>query len=277
MPKISELTGVTADAAADVTVVVQLGTTKKRTQFIGGNNYFVGVGTGNSGINTVNSPGNVAIGFNCARLLVDGDTTAHNVAIGYGAMEKHPDAHFNVAIGYLALGEGTGASENVGIGYKALQNVQSEDNVAIGFAPGVVLATGRNNIIIGYYAGCITESGGSGTNLTSGNGSIMIGQYAQPFSATGNAQINIGNTFFSNGNAGANPPAIPETGNASVYVRDPTARWHLPAGQAAAGKAPLKLTAGTNLTTPEAGAIEFDGTNLYFTTSGGTRKTITAV
>lgn len=35
----------------------------------------------------------------------------------------------------------------------------------------------------------------------------------------------------------------------------------------------LKLAAGTNLTTPVAGAVEFDGTNLFFTPST-TRKTV---
>lgn len=46
---------------------------------------------------------------------------------------------------------------------------------------------------------------------------------------------------------------------------NPTANLHLAAGTAAAGTAPLKLTAGTNLTTPEAGAIEFDGSHFYGT------------
>lgn len=43
----------------------------------------------------------------------------------------------------------------------------------------------------------------------------------------------------------------------------PTARLHLPAGTATASTAPLKLTSGTNLTTPEAGAVEYDGTEYY--------------
>lgn len=55
---------------------------------------------------------------------------------------------------------------------------------------------------------------------------------------------------------------------------DPTAYLHISAGTATAGTAPLKLTSGTNLTTPENGAFEFDGTNLYFTV-GGVRKTVT--
>lgn len=48
------------------------------------------------------------------------------------------------------------------------------------------------------------------------------------------------------------------------------------AGTAAAGTAPLKLTAGTLLTTPEAGAVEFAGNQLYFTQPTGTTRKIVA-
>ena len=54
----------------------------------------------------------------------------------------------------------------------------------------------------------------------------------------------------------------------------PTARLHLP-GTTAATTAPLKFTSGTNMTTPEAGAVEWNGSNLFITqTSGPTRKTL---
>lgn len=47
------------------------------------------------------------------------------------------------------------------------------------------------------------------------------------------------------------------------------------AGTATAGTAPLKFTSGTLLTTPEAGAIEFNSDKLYFTkTTGPTRQTV---
>ncbi len=36
-----------------------------------------------------------------------------------------------------------------------------------------------------------------------------------------------------------------------------------PAGTAAVNTAPFEFTAGTNLTTPEAGALEYDGTYFY--------------
>lgn len=51
----------------------------------------------------------------------------------------------------------------------------------------------------------------------------------------------------------------------------PTAALTLPAATATAGTASLKITAGINLATPEPGAIEFDGTRLAFTNSGGSR------
>ena len=55
----------------------------------------------------------------------------------------------------------------------------------------------------------------------------------------------------------------------------PTAKLHIAAGAAGANTAPLKLTSGTNMTTPEAGAIEWDGSRLYATqTTGPTRQTL---
>lgn len=49
-----------------------------------------------------------------------------------------------------------------------------------------------------------------------------------------------------------------------------TAKLHLDAGTATASTAPLKFTSGTLLSTPEAGAVEFDGTH-YYGTIGSTR------
>lgn len=80
-------------------------------------------------------------------------------------------------------------------------------------------------------------------------------------------------TFFTDGNE-YERMRIKWDGNVGIGASNPTAALHIKAGTAAAGSAPLKLTAGTNLTTPEDGAFEFDGTNLYFTV-GGVRKTVT--
>lgn len=46
------------------------------------------------------------------------------------------------------------------------------------------------------------------------------------------------------------------------------------AGTATAGTAPLKFTSGVNLSSTESGAMEYDGSELYFTLSDLTRRTI---
>lgn len=57
----------------------------------------------------------------------------------------------------------------------------------------------------------------------------------------------------------------PNGGGVGIGLFAPTASLHLPAGTAAASTAPLKFTSGTVLTTPEAGTIEYDGTDFYLT------------
>jgi hypothetical protein len=68
----------------------------------------------------------------------------------------------------------------------------------------------------------------------------------------------------------AHPVAIGFTPSGPSAV---TAKLHLGAGTATAGTAPLKLTSGTNLTTAEAGAIEFTTDDFFATiTTGAARK-----
>ena len=75
-----------------------------------------------------------------------------------------------------------------------------------------------------------------------------------------------------NGRLTSNANFVWDNANSRLGVRvaSPTAYLHLGAGTASASTAPLKFTSGTNLTTPEAGAMEFNGTHLYFTI-GSTR------
>lgn len=53
-----------------------------------------------------------------------------------------------------------------------------------------------------------------------------------------------------------------------------SARLHISAGSSTAGTAPIKLTSGTNMSTAETGAIEYNGTELFFTRTGTTRETL---
>lgn len=66
---------------------------------------------------------------------------------------------------------------------------------------------------------------------------------------------------------------ISGSGKFGIGQNPPSARLHIAAGTATAETAPLKFTSGTNLTTAEAGAMEFNGTNLFFSPST-TRHTV---
>lgn len=72
---------------------------------------------------------------------------------------------------------------------------------------------------------------------------------------------------------------VDRVGKMGLGITSPTAILHLKAGTATPATAPLKFETGTNLTTPENGVMEYDGTN-YYVTSGAVRytmaKTLTA-
>jgi lysophospholipase L1-like esterase len=122
-----------------------------------------------------------------------------------------------------------------------------------------------------YYA---AANGTTGANATasfynnSANRYWNIGQQ----SSTGNFMIGTGSAFFTDF-TGTNPVQITPGGNVGIRsISSATAYLHIAAGTATAGTAPLKLNSGVNLTTTEAGAIEYDGSHLYFTaTNAGTR------
>ncbi len=67
---------------------------------------------------------------------------------------------------------------------------------------------------------------------------------------------------------------VKNDGDLGLGLSLPTAQLHIAAGTATASTAPIKLTAGTNMTSPEAGAIEYDGSNLFVTIGGNLRKTL---
>ncbi len=58
---------------------------------------------------------------------------------------------------------------------------------------------------------------------------------------------------------------IEATGNVGIGKEDPTAYLDIKAGGTSPESAPIKLNAGTNLSTPEKGTFEYDGSHLYFT------------
>ena len=126
----------------------------------------------------------------------------------------------------------------------------------------------------------VSASGTSGAKLiVKGDATNTAGAFFR-----GNADANI--AFGINTANDATPPhlfysdgsARMAMGAGTISIRTGaagTAWLHLGAGTSSASTAPLKFTSGTNTTTAEAGAMEYDGTNLFFTRSGTTRETFT--
>lgn len=69
---------------------------------------------------------------------------------------------------------------------------------------------------------------------------------------------------------------IDSVGSVGLGVSAPTAYLHIKAGTATANNAPLKFNSGVNLTTAEAGAIEYDGKVVYATGEASQRGVIQA-
>jgi hypothetical protein len=123
-------------------------------------------------------------------------------------------------------------------------------------------ACGANEVmkVNGTQTGYVCDTVGSGTgdiNNGGNNGAITVGSNSDSLSLESAAGTVV---------------TIAATGNVGVGTTTPTARLEFSSGVAAAGGAPLKLTAGINLTAPEAGAVEFDGTSLFFTNNVAVRQ-----
>lgn len=163
--------------------------------------------------------------------------------------------------GATVIGKMVWSSQVNGAGYGQRLSIDSLGNMYLSLS-----ASANCRLGIGMSAGAmerldvITDGTGSSTRgIAFGYNSTNLGTTV--YGRTGNS-LYINNFLWASST------------NLGVGLTTVTALVHIKAGTATAGTAPLKLTSGTNMTTPESGAFEFDGTSLYFTV-GGVRKTVT--
>lgn len=145
----------------------------------------------------------------------------------------------------------------------------------------------NDNITWTDIGGSFTLGGSTVTTMTTLSTNTTAARYYRIFGVSGTwtsapfsyeFEFNIADPVYSSpevihqirvsGAAGGTIAIQPDGGNVGIGVLLPSANLQLRAGTAAAGTAPLKLTSGTNLTTPENGAIEYDGSHLFITISG---------
>lgn len=90
--------------------------------------------------------------------------------------------------------------------------------------------------------------------------------------AVGSSEIGtdaVGSDEIASGAVGTSEIADGSVGTSDMST---SVKLQLGSGSASAGSAPLKFTSGTNMTTPEDGAIEYDGSQFYGTVSSGSRS-----
>jgi hypothetical protein len=166
------------------------------------------------------------------------------------------------------------------IGLNSIGQNQGVNTVASVIA---VRASGRNTssgVVTSSYgitADCRnTNAGGTITNayglavtnlINSGTVTNMYGVYVGDI--TTGTQTNKYNIYLLDGGADNILNGKTRLGSTAA----PTSILHLAAGTASANTAPLKFTTGTNLTTPEDGAVEYNGTD-YFASVSTTRYTL---
>ena len=247
-------------------------------------------GTFNSG--TVDFPflaGGTYLGYNAGANATGSST--YNTFAGYEAGTNVTTGYNNTFAGFQSGHEATEAFANSGFGIQTLQHLTTGSynfaggihalltttigvaNNAIGAGSLQYLVDGSGNNAMGMYAGRDTLGDNgvfvghhAGMDYDTDN-CIYIGAFSEASGDGVDNEIAIGKGAVGNG---SNTATI---GNGDI-LRTYLTGVNLKAGTAAAGTAPLKFTAGTNLTTPEAGAVEYDGSNLFLTIAGPTRKTL---
>ena len=175
----------------------------------GGNNTFVGTGSGSgnsgndntfvgtsAGASNAGASENTYFGTYAAQACTGGQ----NVAVGKGAMYSSTGANYNVAIGRESLYSNLTGSYHTAVGWMALNSATDNSNVAVGYQAGRGVTSGHSNVLLGTnaaYATVITTGGamnvviGSNayTNTVGAYGEIVIGAGCN---GLGNDRVTIG-------------------------------------------------------------------------------------
>jgi len=264
----------------------------------GSSNTFVGdiagqnaVGSNNTGIGQgalqyCSGNYNTQIGVGSISSTFSGN---ENFIGGYtGSGNTLTTASANVLIGNYSNGLLTSGYNNTIIGHQRYSGfwTTAYQNSFLGKDIGATLTTGYNNVLIGYKANVGTGSTNNsiaignnttisinnGGNISDGSNTLKMGiNQSSPNAAihvTGTNTTGTYTAIFAN-SAGTQRLSVTDDGHIGINIAagSSTAYLHIAGGTAIAGTAPLKFNSGTNLTSVEAGAMEYDGTNLYFSPS----------
>ena len=182
-------------------------------------------------------------------------------------------AAYSAAYADSTVFQETGVGDLIFYGAAEIMRMKNGCNVGIWTtAPGTLLqigdATVNANAKITLGKTSATAEGVLPTiyagNIFSGGNDLVL----ETGSSSGGLLVRTGNPLV-------NRMVVESGGNVGIGTVSPTAVLHLKAGTATASTAPLKFTSGTNLTTAEAGVMEFTTDDFYLTiTTSAARKGI---
>lgn len=232
----------------------------------------------------VNGNSNVVIGIQSLPSVTDGN---NNTALGsgiqafYTSATQESDTFIGAQINFQGRIGYAGGGYSTVVGAYGLPYAEGDYLTFLGAHDqfgGFGLITGSHNIGIGYSPiidsadpSYVIAIGDNAVNNSAGSYSTYIGH---GLVGTMDNELIIGkdSTYTITGNLSTKKVGI------DITPSNITARLHLPAGSTAAASAPLKLTSGSLMTSPEAGAIEFLTNGLYYTqTTGPIRQQIASL
>ena len=207
---------------------------------------------GNEALKAAAGNFNTAVGFYALRA----NTAANNVAVGVNALLSNTSGTGNTAVGTNAGRASTTNSYSTSIGYQSNISATGASNTSVGSGSGANLTSGGNNTFVGVNAGM---------GITTGSHNTMIGFPAVNSPASRSNWVQL---FDGYGNTAFTRDSLNRVGLGTINT--PAALLHIAAGTTSI--APIRLTSGTNLTTPVAGSnVTITGTypTLTIASSGG--------
>lgn len=179
------------------------------------------------------------------------------------------DTHLTLANGEPSIGDGTVQTFQM---QKALFGMQDANgNTQFIVSPGgFVGVAGKVNPDVSFSTNGDTRLNGHNLYFDTDNSEGIVKTTTDGANLT---YFSFGGHLFQTSDGGGQNRFYINKTRIGINNTSPTALFHFAAGTASAQTAPYKIPSGTNMTTAEAGAAEYNG-NFYFTQGGAVRYSV---